>query len=436
LLFFTTAILSFRRPSWAVALYMLTFFLAPPFWWWGKSIAGYRWNLFAGLMLFLSVWLSGALSADGFLRRPTSRKFIFLAVLAMVNATAVHFLLAPNLNVSSVRYALCFKLLVLFVLTIASIRDEVDLKIVLLSIVLGACYIGYEVTINDRGKISGNRLEGVGVPNASTANDLACLMVSCLPLVAPLFLFGPLREKALAAIAGPFILNVVLMCNSRGAFLALIGLGIVYLIAAPRHIRPQVYKIAVLGLFVGWMLLGDPRIVERFLTTFSGAEERDQSATSRMGYWKAGLMMIADHPLGAGGDGFKRVNSERYIAKATGSKEARSVHQGYINEACEWGLQGLAIRLAILGGGLRLAWRTSRRAIAAQRWYIAGTMLSVVAGLTGLMIQSFFGTFLDDEWALWLVALAIGSDRILDDYESGLDEDDEEVDAGLVGGVV
>src|SRR5690606_31163150 len=176
-------------------------------------------------------------------------------------------------------------------------------------------------------------------------------------------------------------------------FLALIGLAIVFLLAAPKHIRPQVYKIFALGLFAGWLLLGDPRIVERFLTTFSSADERDSSATSRLDYWKAGLMMIADHPFGAGGDGFKDVYGERYITRVTGVREARSVHQGYINEACEWGLQGLAIRLAIIGGGLLLAWRTSRLAITKGSWFVAGVSLSVIAGLVGLLIQSLFGTF-------------------------------------------
>lgn len=411
--FLSFSLLSLRNAVWGVSLYMLTFFMAPPYWWWGALIARYRWNLYSGLILLGSTLIGGGLASEMNYANKVNRRFFWLAFLIVANATAVHFLLAPNLAISSVRYILMFKMIVLFTVMVLVIRTENDLKIVVLSIVLGASYIGYEVTINERGKVSGNRLEGVGVANASSANDLACLMVSSVPLVAPLFLFGGWEFKAVAVIAGPFILNVILKCNSRGAFIALIMLGFIYLFASPKSIRPQVIKIICLGILAGWLLLGDPRIVERFMTTFSAGENRDNSAESRLNFWKAGFMMLADHPLGAGGDGFKDVYGVRYIAKVTGDATARSVHQGYINEACEWGLQGLLLRLLVLIGGLRLAWKTAKRAVAVNLLFVSGVALSVVAGLSGLLVQSFFGTFLDDEWGLWLVAIALGCNRLV-----------------------
>jgi putative inorganic carbon (hco3(-)) transporter len=428
IIFAVTLAMSLRRPSWGVVTYMLTFFLSPPFWWWGKEIAHIRWNLIASLLLLVTLAFNGALNHPMFLRRKISKRFIYLAVLVAANATFVHFMLAPSTQISFSAYDLLLKQMVLFLLLAASIRDEFDLKIIVIAIVLGATYIGYEVTINERGKMRAGRLEGVGIPNAVSANDLACLMVSVAPLVAPIFLFGGIGSKIMAVTAGPLILNVVMLCNSRGAFLALISMGAVYLYAAPKRIRPQVYKITALGLLAGWMLMGDPRIIERFMTTFSGSEERDRSASSRMDFWRAGMMLIKDYPLGQGGYAFKTVHGSRYLEKVTGDPTARSVHQGYINEACEWGIQGLALRLSVLLGGLYLGWRNAKHAMRVNRWYLAGVNLSLVASLTGLMVQSFFGTFLDNEWGIYMVAMAIGSSRLLQMHDRQQEINDDEAE--------
>jgi len=408
------AVLAIRRPSWGIALYMLTYFLAPPFWWWGKSVAEYRWNLLASLVLLGSVLINVVLRDSKFISHRATKWLLLLATSTALNATAVHVLFAPNAQISSVGYVLTLKMLLLLILMAVSIRDETDLKIIVLAIVLGAGYIGYEVTINDRGSVRGGRLEGVGTASASTANDLACLMVSSTMLVGPLFLFGTRYQKLVAIVVGPLVFNVILLCNSRGALLGLLVSGVAYVLAAPRSMRVQVYKIAGLGAIVGFLLLGDPRIVERFMTTFNTGEQRDHSATSRTQYWKAGLMLLADQPLGSGGQAFKKVYGARYIERVTGVSEGRSVHQGYIDEACEWGLQGLLLRLLLFGTGLVLAWHASRRAMYTGQWYVGAVALSVLAGLIALMIQALFGTFLTSEWGVWMIALALGCHRLVE----------------------
>jgi hypothetical protein len=58
----------------------------------------------------------------------------------------------------------------------------------MLAIALGAAYIGYEVTINDRGDFNGgSRFEGVGHRAPTLPNSLACLMLATLPLTGSLF---------------------------------------------------------------------------------------------------------------------------------------------------------------------------------------------------------------------------------------------------------
>ena len=41
---------SFGRPSYAIGVYMLTFFAHPLYWWWGDPIEDFRWNFLASLI--------------------------------------------------------------------------------------------------------------------------------------------------------------------------------------------------------------------------------------------------------------------------------------------------------------------------------------------------------------------------------------------------
>ena len=415
-LFGILTVLAFFRPAYGVGLYMLSFFACPYYWWWGKvEIGGYRWNLYAGIILLVAVIVNKTTRPAPSRYADESKKVkivCWLAFAILINATFVHYLIAPNRNVSALSYDLLAKFVLLFFMTIASMRSVADLRLALLSILLGAGYIGYEATINHRGKMHANRLEGIGAPGANSANDFANLIITIMPL-AGVFLFSHKRwEKLVVLPIGAFLINIVLLCNSRGGFLAAIAAGITFLATVPAKERKKAFGVLILGAFAAYLLMGDDRIIDRFLTTFAGDEERDKSAASRLDYWKAGLKMIADHPLGAGGKGFDRVYGPKYIQQISGAEyDARSVHQGYINEACEWGIQGGILRMAFLVMTMALMFETSRRC--SRNGDTMGSLLgaALISGTMGFMFSCIFGSFMDAEWGFWLPALAVAYGR-------------------------
>ena len=263
LLFAGLTLAAFKRPAYAVAGYMLSFFLCPPFWWWGGPIEGIRWNFYSGLILLGAVLLSAPRKISSLDSK--SRSVFLIAALILANATFVNFVLASNTEISSEAYFLLAKFFLLYYLIYASIKSKFDMQIVMMSMILGAAYIGFEVTVNDRGELEGNRLEGVGAPGANTANHFASLMVAVLPLIAPFFLVGSTYHKALAIICAPLIVNVVLLCNSRGAFLAAIMSAIVFLAMAPKGVRKKAWVVVIAGGIGTFMLMGDARILDRFM---------------------------------------------------------------------------------------------------------------------------------------------------------------------------
>ncbi|WP_396625811.1 O-antigen ligase family protein [Luteitalea sp.] len=394
--------LSISRPSWAVALYFLTFFAAPEFWWWGRDLPDLRYALIAGGVLFVSSSLHSGASEN---RRIAPAHWA--AVAMAVNATFVHFFLAVQPNSSLRVYAELLKFLLLFVLMTMAIRDRRDFRMVITAMALGTAYIGFEIMVNQRGAFKAGRLEGVGAPGANTANSLANLMLVVLPLVGGLLVASPAWQKLVAVVSAPLTLNVILLCNSRGAFLGLFAAAGAFPLLARGRTRKRALQTLGLGVVVLYLMLGDPRILERFTSTFAGSEERDQSAASRLQFWQAGFAMLQDYPLGAGGGAFKFAVGGRYLRELAGIDEERSLHNGYLAEATSWGIQGLALQLTLLGSALFGAYRAAAWGRAAGDPDAALVGICVVVAGVSLLVHSMFGTFLGNEWCYWVAALLV-----------------------------
>jgi putative inorganic carbon (hco3(-)) transporter len=399
-------LMSVQRPVWALVFYLQTFFAAPQFWWWGNDLPALRYALWGGFVLLGTVALAPSAAVPNVER--TSR--IRTAAIAMLaNAVVVHLLLAADRTVSLEVLTEFFKFILLYFLISSAIKDRPDLQRVIAAIALGAAYIGWEVTINERGNFNGSRLEGVGAPAATTSNSLANIMLLALPLTGSLFLQRSWKWRTVCLVSAPLILNVLLLCNSRGAFLGLIATGVSFVILARGKTRKRALQTMALASVVLFLLMGDPEILDRFVTTFTGSEARDNSANSRFTFWQAGLALLHDHPLGAGGGAFKFALGSRYLSELSGiaDAESRSLHNGFLTEATDWGIQGLLLKLFAFGVAISIAYRTLEKCRREDRLTDALLGLCIVTTAVGYLIHCFFGAFLDHEWGYWILALLV-----------------------------
>jgi hypothetical protein len=402
----TFLVMSLRRPVWALALYFLTFFAAPQFWWWGDELPSMRYALWAGFLLLGAVALS---PIAGVPNPERAKKVQVASFLMLANALVVHLLLAIRPDISLEVLVEFAKFVLLYFLISAAIKDRNDLQTAIAVAALGAAYIGWEVTINERGDFNGSRLEGVGAPAAQTANSLANIMLVMLPLTGSLFLQKSWKWKIVSIVSAPLVLNVLLLCNSRGAFLGLIGTGIGFVLAARGKTRKRALQTMVFASVVLFFMLGDPDILNRFVTTFVGDEARDNSAASRMTFWSAGLSLLWDHPLGAGGGAFKWGVGVNYLAALVGvaDAEARSLHNGFLTEATDWGVQGFLLKMFAFAVAMGIAYRTTEKCRREERLLDALLGLCIVTTAIGFLIHCMFGAFLDHEWGYWILALLV-----------------------------
>jgi hypothetical protein len=185
LIYVVLAVLAFVRPAYGIALYLMTFYASPAFWWWGGPLAdliGTRINLFTAFLLAAAV-LSHSGQAPIELSR-YQRLILGLLVLYACNALVIHFANAANPVRSLNGMTMIWKQVGLLLLLMLAVRDRRDFNIFIAAILIGSFYIQYEAIINGRGRFSAGRLEGLGAPGVGDANYLAGLMLLVPPLAA------------------------------------------------------------------------------------------------------------------------------------------------------------------------------------------------------------------------------------------------------------
>lgn len=410
---------------------MMTFYAIPVQWWWGSGLVsslGARWNLAAALIFAAGVLLDGRQKSQE-LNKSTRLVFLLLLLYAL-DASGVHFLFADSPETSWIGLQGLWKQLGLLVLMVATIKDRLDLRIMIYSILLGSAYIGYEVVVNAEGHYVDGRLEGVFIAGAGGSNAIGALLSLALPLGGYLMFCGKRIEKCLAVVTLPLIVEVVLRCGSRAVFLALIGGAVWLIIGARGRLRKLAIAGVVLAVVVAFIQMGETdqiRNLGRFRTTFASADQRDSSAQRRLQYWSAALRMIGDHPLGSGFEAaFSSDLGVSYIRDFSDG-EYHSVHNGYLDIAAGWGIQGLILYL----GALFFAWRRVRCFISSawasdnQRAAFLGCCIDAM--LVVQLIASTFGSSLDRESFLWWIAMAVSLERAYGQPDTD-DSQDEDMD--------
>lgn len=394
---------TFQRASWGVPLYMLTVYALPAKWWWGRGLLTTvgRWNLLAALILATAVYLDNrrqGRDSDG-----TARPVLFILLLYMINATCVHFFFAANPPHSWVGLHSQWKMFALFVLMVTVIHDKWDLELVLWSMVLLTTYVSYEVVWNDAGGHQDGRAGG---------NIIGSICAMSIPLGGYFLFSGNLRQKAIAAVSLVFTLEFTLQTVSRGVYLGVVGAAIWFVLEAKGRVRKYAIGGILLGVIAAYVQARSDRDFywERFSSVFSSSEQQDVSATSRTELWSRGLKMIGDHPLGSGYQAaFHSDLGYTYVEDVRDHQG--SPHNGYIELAASWGIQGAVLFLAAAG----VAWLQSSRSIAVAM--AAGDDNAALMGycihssIIIFLIARFFSGSVFVEHAFWWMALAVTYQR-------------------------
>ncbi|MBI1923542.1 O-antigen ligase family protein [Candidatus Poribacteria bacterium] len=402
--FLGAALALVKDPIYGLATYIFEYYNHPSLHWWGKSLPDLRWSLLISLVLLIAYLLRSGSCPYSFLKAPPTKWFLLLLITVwLVNTFAA---IVPA--ASSKRATDYSKLILLYFLIIKVIRTPQQYQLIVWMHLISAFRWGWHVFRHP----SGGRLEGLGGPDTSGSNELASHLLTVLPFLGYYFLAGQRWEKVACVLIAPFVVNMIILANSRGALLGIAVQGITAIMLSRGVVRSK----AILGLVLGaglFLYLADDNFIERQQTTLH--YEEDTSATSRLDFWRAGGQIMQDYPLGLGADGFNAM-LEQYLPTQPG----RSPHSMYIKVGVEWGICGLLFYLAAFGSVFMMLHRLRRQSQSdngpmSRAYYEA---LAIEIGLIGRFTTGIFGNYLYNESFYWLAGLTVSLYNIAHSAES------------------
>jgi hypothetical protein len=391
------------HPIYPMVAYLTFYYLPPHVNWWGRALPDLRYSLLASAVLVVAIL---------FLRsnmEPLKRERNYAMPWFLAWGANTVLVTAWALQAARSWYytVVCLKLVLLYALIPAAVRTPTHFDIFGTVHVAGAFYWGYKAWDNPRREAG--RLVEVGGPDTQNDNQAAGHLLTVIPFVA-LYVLTEKRKvpRLLYAMCGAFIINVFILCNSRGATIGLIVAGLSAILLAGKGRRKRLIGVAILGA-VAVLYLADPEFIERQQTT---ANPQDRSALSRYILWSAGFEMIKDYPFGGGGRTF-HILSSRYLPAEMlerNDAEEKSPHNTFIQLATDWGIHGFVLYSGFMIATLWMLHRIRKR-MPANTWYVYRS-LTVEIALIGTMAAGLFSSRGYGESIYWMCALAFALYRM------------------------
>jgi O-antigen ligase len=367
---------------------------------------GVRWSVsYAALLLYVVVIVTYAV--------PFGQAVMIIALLGLVMEGSVRFplflglfgafvLLAFMSHFSSAwpavvrEEALEFgKVWLIALVAVSVLRDKRRVRLFMLLFL--AAYALYPV----RGTLinyflSGYTIFGRAVWNYIYANpnDLAALTLLQLSIAAAYYVAEPPGWLKRAALVGMVVLPlVILLTQSRGAFLGLLFFGVLALSTQRKKLRIVgfVAMILVAAMLVlpstAWDRLGMVKAIGGGAETLGELDDQG-SAEERYQIWETSFRIISDNPVtGVGWSAYPRAN-----ALYSPGLGARDTHSTYLNLTAELGFPGLLLFLCLIAAALARA-EVVRRKLRETDPVAAQQLRLLVLGLLGFLIAGIFASY-------------------------------------------
>ncbi len=385
------------HPVYPLLAYLVDYYQHPPLRWWGRELpSGIRWSLLASLTVLAATFLHGKFPVS----RATLRHRPVQGLLALAVIAALVTPFAVSVERSVHYLELLWQLTLLVMVMIVSLDSPKHWRLAVMVMALGSFTWGFDAWL-DPERVAG-RLQAIGGPDSFNDNSAAVHLLAMLPFITVMGIYGRPVERAVALVSFPFVVNTIILCNSRGATLAMGCMAAVGILLTRGKQRRGLLGLAALGV-VAFLFLADPEFIERQATIFS--EERDGSSQGRLTSWAGAIELMKDYPFGAGGGGFD-VLSPVYIPEIVAAYDGaeRAVHNTYLWVGSDWGVAGLVAYCVFLFGPI-VALQRARRRAPDMRTDMEG--VAVQAAIVGIAVGGIFINRTYGEIMYWVPALGV-----------------------------
>jgi len=366
-----------------------------------------RWSFFIVLLILISIVINRnkipqLIGAD-------YNPLIWLALM-LVNVYFVNQFLAVNPHASATKLGDWFKQIVYYCLIIYLIRSPKEYRWVIWVIIL--CVGNFGKYAFQEGS---HRNTGLSAPGATGGNPIANHVMTTLPFFGVYFLSGNKWQKMIIVLLAPFVLNLIILEDSRSAFVGILTIAFVALIVTSGKTRVKFILAMALGAIL-FFNLTNQQFWNRMNTIFGFTGETEgtiveEKPDNRVFLWKGAIRVLGDYPAGTGGSGFNTLMMEyvpELASRYAGEESGRTVHNTILNVATEWGIQGLIIYLGFLIHSLIVMMRTKKYAHLTKNpsfYYLNSIALQM--GLIGNIVAGLTHNHQYMEIVFWLCGFAV-----------------------------
>ena len=404
----------FRGPFWALLVYANIYFNPPDprINWWAGLIPFHKWSYLTTGVLLVSMFLHRNQLSD----RPVKKLHLvayFLLLTALLTFTASR---SPEVSKVYLVYMVSYSIICVAIVKV--IKHEWQLKVLWLWFLVLTANLSVNAYLY--GKRIHGRLENIGAADSISSNLFGLLLAGVIPFLIPFLCSGKRYERLVCLLLLPFILNALILCNSRGALVALAGgFAVAFLFLSDRQVRKTMMGVGIFLLAV-FIYLADQELVDRISSLLQAKEalQDDQQANTlssgRTQIWGYGMQMVGDHPLGAGPGMFKMLArdympTEVLTVHTEGETGVRGAHSSYLLVMVEHGPLGLLLWLSICAG----SWFRIRKASLKLKtlsdchpfWKYA--VFSMGVSLVSSLLGGIFTSRVYYEFYWWQVAMVV-----------------------------
>jgi len=381
------------EPIFALLSYLWIFYNDPQTSWWGGDLPPLRYSLFAAVAALIATmrlpWHGAARSlASG------AGKLLIAFVVWMWLQTFWAISVPAHMEGA----VLCTKYLVLFYVLCRLTSSEKGVRLLLLAHVAGCFLLGvraYSMSI-------AGRLETIGAPGVDDSNLLAAHLVTGLTIAGFFFIASRGIRRWLVFVTLPFILNAIILTQSRGGFLAMVGAGLSGWYLAPKVYRRFVATSGALAVVL-LLVLSNEGFWARIRTIIE--PDRNTTQETRLQILGPQIQMFLDFPLGAGHRGNVLLSPKYMPPELLSNAGTRSAHNTFMAVLVDEGAPGAILLVGLYGWSfltLRRLKRMDRRGLPAHLGMYRG---AVGAALTGCFLAGLFVNMQTSEVQIWLLAV-------------------------------
>ncbi len=401
---FTAALV--RHPFWGLVGYVFLYFNIPnpEINWWAAALPDLRWSFLASGVVLVAIMLHRDKLNPIRILEPWNYRILILLCLLMLAISPV----AAFPSLSYEKWYDFFRYIICFVFFLKCVPNMSKFEILLWVCLLCCFNLSWDAYIHPEYRQAG-RLEGIGTPDSTDSNMFATVLMMPIPFLITEVLFAHKYRKMAAVLVAAFVLNGIVLTSSRGAIIGLVAIGLTFLFfEQDRKVRKKIL-IGVVCVALLFVKLLDPTFIHRLVATSEGA---DKTGSGRTEIWKYGIRMVADYPLGTGGNGFEYLSPfyipERLLTR--GSR--RAPHNTYLKVLVEQGALGLALFLLFWGITIKMLHSVRKDIMrlapepGSELFKVKQYALATEAAILGILVSSFFVDRLYFELLYWLAGMA------------------------------